>query len=140
MQIHSDIPLRDYGPSPYVTNVTMASIHNTNFRTTLWTGAYIQMTLMSIPPCGEVGLEIHPDNDQLIRIEQGRAFVKMGKYKDDLSFTQHAGRDDVIFIPAGTWHNIINTEKAALKLSVLYAPPHHPKGTIHRTKADADNY
>lgn len=138
MKIGNYTSSKDYGPAPYVTNVAMSSIKNTNFRTTIWTGEYMQMTLMAIPPCGEVGLELHPDTDQFIRIEQGKALVKMGECKDALNYLQNAGCGDAIFIPAGTWHNIINTERAPLKLSVIYAPPHHPKGTIHRTKAEAD--
>ena len=138
MKIGNHTVSKDFGPAPYVTSIAMAGIKNTNFRSTIWTGEYMQMTLMAIPPCGEVGLELHPDTDQFIRIEQGKALVKMGECKNALNFLQNAGCGDAIFIPAGTWHNIINTGRAPLKLSVIYAPPHHPGGTIHRTKAEAD--
>ena len=96
------------------------------------------MTLMSIPPCGEVGLELHPETDQFIRVEHGNALVKMGTCKHEMSFTQCVECGDGIFIPAGMWHNIVNTGKSCLKLSSVYAPPHHPSSTIHRTKADSD--
>ena len=138
MQIRYHTPTKDYGPAPYVTNVPMASVDNTHFRTAIWTGQYLQMTLMTIPPCGEVGLEIHPDTDQFIRVEQGKALVKMGKCKNDMKFSQCAVCGDGIFIPAGMWHNIINTGKDCLKLASVYAPPHHPRDTIHHTKADSD--
>ena len=96
------------------------------------------MTLMCIPYCGEIGLEIHPKTDQFIRVEQGKAVSVMGKRKDCLDFRQDMCKGDAVFIPAGTWHNIINIGRTPLKLSVMYAPPNHLKGTVHRTKKDAE--
>ena len=99
---------------------------------------HLQMTLMCIPPGGDIGLEIHEDTDQYIRIEMGRALVRMGTCKNQMDFQQNLFRGDGIFIPAGTWHNIINTGRNSLKVSSIYAPPHHPYGTVHRTKKDAE--
>ncbi|MCI6733313.1 MAG: cupin domain-containing protein [Lachnospiraceae bacterium] len=96
------------------------------------------MTLMCILPGGDIGLEIHEDTDQYIRIEMGRALVRMGTCKNQMDFQQNLFRGDGIFIPAGTWHNIINTGRNSLKVSSIYAPPHHPYGTVHRTKKDAE--
>lgn len=98
------------------------------------------MTLMCIPPCGEIGLEIHEDTDQFIRVEQGKAIVKMGKCRNQLDCRQDLCRGDGVFVPAGTWHNIVNTGRESLKVSSIYAPPHHPRGTVERTKSDAENY
>lgn len=128
----------DYGSNPYVANIEQIGIENRNFRTTIWTGQHLQMTLMCIPPCGEIGLEVHPVTDQFIRVEQGKAVVKMGKYKDLLDFQQNMCKGDAVFIPAGTWHNVVNVERQPLKVSVIYAPPNHPKGTVHCTKRDAE--
>ena len=128
----------DFGSCPYVSNISNHAMQNLNFRTAIWTGNHLQMTLMSIPPCEEIGQEMHPDTDQLLRIEQGRAMVKMGNDKDQLHFQQNVFKDDIIFVPAGTWHNVINTGRNALKLSSVYAPPNHSWGTVHRTKADAE--
>lgn len=128
----------DHGANPYVINMEQASMENTNFRTAVWTGEDLQMTIMCIPPCGEVGLEIHKDTDQFIRVENGRAMVRMGKDKDWPDFRRELRSGDGVFIPAGTWHNIVNMGRMSLKLSSIYAPPHHPKGTIHRTKEEAD--
>lgn len=128
----------DFGSRPYVANVKQLGVENRNFRTALWTGEYMQMTLMCIPPCGEIGLEMHPDTDQFIRIEQGKAVVLMGEMEHCLNYERNMCQNDVAFVPAGTWHNIINMESHPLKVSVIYAPPHHPKGTVHRTKADAE--
>lgn len=137
MNCHYCTPQRDYGGSPFVANTEQLAMHNTNFRTAIWTGENLQMTLMHIPPCGEIGLEIHSDTDQLIRVEQGNAVVKMGYNKNQMDFQQRANKGDAIFVPARTWHNIINVGRSPLKLSSIYAPPHHPKGTIHRTKSDS---
>ena len=128
----------DYGQKPYVVNVEQVSLQNRYFRSTVWTGRQLQMTVMCIPPCGEIGLEIHEDTDQFIRVEQGCAVVKMGEYKRQLDFQQNMCRGDAVFVPAGTWHNVINIGRIPLKVSVIYAPPNHPRGTIHFSKADAD--
>ena len=125
-------------PMPYIENIPNASMQNTNFRTTLWTGCYAQMTLMCIPPCSDIGIEIHNDTDQIIRIEQGMALVKTGACENLLNNQKKACVGDTIFIPAGTWHNIINVQHTPLKLSSIYAPPKHPVGTIHRTKEDSE--
>lgn len=138
MNINCYIPQTDYGPNPYVTNIEQMAIRNQNFRTVIWTGEHMQATLMCIPPCGEIGLEIHPSTDQFIRIEQGCAIVIMGKLKNYMDFRQNMSKNDAVFIPAGNWHNIMNVGKQVLKVSVLYAPPNHPKDTIHRTKEDSE--
>ncbi|MGN1165980.1 MAG: cupin domain-containing protein [Lachnospiraceae bacterium] len=130
--------LTDHGPNPYVANMEQLEQKNTNFRTAIWTGEHLQMTLMCIPSFGEIGLENHEDTDQFIRIEQGRAIVRMGKCKNHLDFQRNVCKGDAVFVPAGTWHNIVNVERNPLKVSSIYAPPHHPKGTVHRTKAEAE--
>lgn len=128
----------DYEPKPYVTNVSQKAIQNSNYRTTLWTGLNTQMTLMCIPTGSDIGLEFHKDNDQLIRIEQGVALVKMGSYESQLDYQVKVCTGYTIFVPSGTWHNVINIGKIPLKLSAVYAPPHHPAGTVHRTKRDSE--
>ncbi|MGD6816880.1 cupin domain-containing protein [Metabacillus sp. 84] len=133
----SRIPLKDYGKNPLVLNIDEATKKNNNFRTALWTGTYLQTTLMSIPPGGDIGLEMHPDVDQFIRIEQGQGMVQMGKNKNNLPFQANVFDDYAIFIPAGTWHNLTNTGNEPIKLYSIYAPPNHPFGTVHATKQDA---
>ena len=136
---HGEHPeIRDYGREPFAFNIHHATTKNQNFRTTLWTGNYLQLTLMSIPVCSDIGLEIHPETDQIIRIEQGMALVKMGQRKNELKFQMEVCKDDTIFVPAGTWHNVINIGRTPLKVSSIYAPPHHPAGTVHRTKEEAE--
>ena len=128
----------DYGAEPYAADIEQLSARNTNFRTAIWTGQHLQTTIMCIPPYEDIGLEMHPDTDQLIRIEQGHARIKMGKNRGLSDFQQELRKGDVAFIPAGTWHNIINTDWIPLKVSSVYAPPNHPEGTIQPTKADAE--
>jgi mannose-6-phosphate isomerase-like protein (cupin superfamily) len=127
----------DYGPEPYVINTEQIALQNANFRTAIWTGNHLQMTLMCIPPCGEIGTEIHESTDQLILIEAGMAVVKIGKCRNQMDFQRKLSKGDAVFIPAGNWHNIINAGRNPLKLCSVYAPPNHPRGTIHKTKADA---
>lgn len=128
--------LKDYGPEPFVVNIDEASRQNNTFRTALWTGNHLQLTLMSINVGEDIGLEIHPSIDQFIRIEQGQGLVKMGQSKDKLDFQRTVSQGFAIFVPAGTWHNLINTGARPIKLYSIYAPPQHPKGTVQKTKAD----
>ncbi len=134
------IILNDNGPNPYVVNIREATLQNNNFRTALWTGTNLQLTLMSINPGEDIGLEIHPDTDQFFRIEQGQGIVMMGNRKDRLDFEKRVRNNYAIIIPAGTWHNIINTGRVPLKLYSIYAPPKHPFGTVHVTKRDAEEH
>ena len=129
--------MNDFGPEPFIANIDRFAKMNQNYRTALWTGEHLQVTLMSIPVGGDIGLEVHDNVDQFIRIEDGCALVKMGKCKDDLNHQQRVTSQFAIFIPACTWHNIINIGHTPLKLYSVYAPPQHPFGTVHRTKREA---
>lgn len=129
---------KDYGKEPLVLDIEKYTLANENFRTTLWTGANLQVTLMTIPVGGEIGLEQHPNIDQFLRIEDGEAKVMMGDSRENLDFVQQAGADYAVFVPAGKWHNLLNTGDKPLKLYSIYAPVEHPFGTVHKTKADAD--
>lgn len=131
------VPLKEYGPNPFTININEASKRNNNYRTALWTGKHLQVTLMNINVGEDIGLEMHPNVDQFLRIEQGQGVVRMGKTKENLTFQRNVMDDSAIMIPAGTWHNLINTGPIPLKLYSIYAPPNHPPGTIDVTKADA---
>ncbi|MGE7274100.1 cupin domain-containing protein [Brevibacillus panacihumi] len=134
---YGNIPLHDYGTRPFVVNIDQATKQNNNYRTALWTGKYFQVTLMSINVGEDIGLEVHPTTDQFIRIEEGQALVQMGDSRESLDFQVMAYDDYAIMIPAGKWHNVINTGNSPLKVYVIYAPPEHPYGTVHETKAIA---
>ena len=127
-----------FRPEPYVANIDYMSAKNSYFRTEIWTGSFVQMTLMCIPPRSDIGMEIHTDTDQILRIEEGTAVVRMGKCKEKMEQCQRVMRGSVIFVPAGTWHNVTNMGRNMLKISSIYAPPHHPRGTVNRTKTEAE--
>jgi mannose-6-phosphate isomerase-like protein (cupin superfamily) len=124
----------DYGPNPFVVDLQRATLTNNTYRTALWTGNYLQLTLMSIPVGESIGLEVHHDHDQFLRIEEGQGIVQMGNSRECLHFQQPAYEEFAVFVPAGTWHNLTNTGNKPLKLYSIYAPPEHPWGTVHPTK------
>ena len=131
---NNPIILKDYGPQPYVVDINKATKQNNNYRTTLWTGNHLQLTLMSIKVGGDIGVEVHPVIDQFIRIEEGQGIAQMGPSKNNLNFQRNVYDGFAIFVPAGTWHNVVNTGNKPLKLYSIYAPPQHPHGTVHATK------
>lgn len=127
----------DNGPAPTIANLVTATVENTNYRTTMWTGKNLQLTLMSIEPGHDIGLEVHDTHDQFLRIEQGLAKVSMGPSAEQLQVWQ-ASISDAVFVPAGTWHNLESIGEMPLKVYSIYAPPQHPHGTIHVTKEDGE--
>ena len=122
----------------WVDDIERATLDNDTFRTVLWTGEHAQLTVMRLAPGEDIGLESHPDRDQFIRIEDGKARVELGGAEDQIDETHHAEDDWAVIIPAGVWHNVVNTGSGDLKLYSLYSPPEHPPDTVHRTKADAE--
>ena len=111
---------------------------NEFFRKEIWTGEHLQITVMCIPPNGEIGLELHDNLDQFIRVESGVATVFMGKTKQDVKYVGEANPNYAVVVPANTWHNLVNQQDMPLKVYSIYAPQKHPIGTIHRTKLDSD--
>ncbi|AMB99288.1 cupin [Aerococcus urinaehominis] len=130
---------KDHGKEPYVVNIDDYTTENENYRTTIWTGEKLQVTVMSIAVGDDIGLEVHHGIDQFIRIEAGQGLCQMGEAEDDLSFEQKVAADDAIFVPADKWHNVTNTGDEPLKLYTVYAGPDHVPGTIHETHQDAEN-
>lgn len=117
----------------YDTNIEAQTLENTNFRKVLHTSEFQQLVVMSIPVGGEIGKEVHDENDQFIRVESGEAEATIDGRKIKL------GDDDVIIIPKGAEHNVVNTSADKdLKVYTIYSPPHHKDGTVHATKAEAD--
>ena len=124
------------GKKPYIVNIRDLAGCNNAFRVALWTGDSLQATLMSINPGDDIGTEMHPTVDQYIMVSNGRAKVYFGDAKDRLRFVGEVGGNNAIFIPAGTWHNIVNSGGRPLKLISVYAPPNHPYGAYQSTKID----
>ncbi|ADG89952.1 hypothetical protein TBS_33150 [Thermobispora bispora] len=122
----------------WVGDIEKTTVANTTFRTALFTGERLQLTVMSLRPGEEIGLEVHEHTDQFIRVEKGKARLTFGKSRETVDETHELDEDWAAVIPAGTWHNVVNIGDGELKLYSLYAPPEHPDGTVHVTKADAE--
>ena len=122
----------------WVGNVEGETLENTNFRTVLFTGDRVQLTVMRLAPGEEIGVEMHDHLDQFLRVEQGSGRVTFGRSADEVEETHEVEDDWAVIVPGGVWHNVINTGTGDLKLYSLYAPPEHPADTVHRTKAEAD--
>jgi mannose-6-phosphate isomerase-like protein (cupin superfamily) len=118
----------------YVGHIEKVTEKNNYFRQVLFTGKYTQLVVMCLQPGEEIGNEVHNTVDQFFRIEQGKAKFVFGGTEVHLV---HDG--DAVIVPAGTFHNVINTSKTdVLKLYTLYSPPNHPDGTVHKNKAEAE--
>lgn len=130
-------PIYDYGPNPLIFNLRETVKNNQTFRTSLWTGTYFQLTVMCINPGEDIGLEVHNTLDQFIRIEEGTGMVKMGSSETTINYSVPVTPGYSIIIPAGIYHNLINTGTCPIKLYSIYALPEHPFNTVHLTKEDA---
>src|SRR5918994_7584982 len=122
----------------WAADIAKVTLANTDFRQVLFTGGHLQLTVMSLAPGEDIGWEMHDTHDQFLRIEQGRGRLRFGRSEDSVD-EEHTVEDDwAIIVPAGTWHDVLNTGDTELKLYSLYAPPEHPPETVHHTKADAE--
>ena len=118
----------------YVGPIEKQTLENKYFRQVLFTGKHTQLVTMCLGPGEEIGSEVHHNIDQFFRIEQGEAKFVFNEEQE------RPVRDgDAVVVPAGTYHNVINTSKTVpLKLYTLYSPPNHPDGTVHKTRAEAE--
>ena len=114
-------------------SITDAARDSADFRRVLSTGPNAQLVVMSLPAGEEIGEEVHDDGDQVLSIVEGSGEAVL----DDVPTQIGAG--DLVLVPAGTKHNIRNVGTRDLKLYTVYAPPEHPDGTVHRTRAEADS-
>ena len=116
----------------FKSNIEKDTLENNNFRKVLYSGKHLQLVLMSLKGGEEIGEEIHHDNDQFFRFESGSGKCVI----DGNEYTVKNG--DVIIIPAGAKHNIMNADGTTeLKMYTIYAPPHHKDGIVRATKDDA---
>ncbi len=114
----------------HLKNLTGQAKDNGYFRHVLATGAHVQVVIMSIPPGGDIGEEVHDDNDQILYLVEGSGEAILAGEATPFEV------GDLVLVPAGTQHNFRTTGEQAMKIITAYAPPHHPDGTIHETKAD----
>ncbi len=130
--------VEDIGPEPQAFDLEQATRENTNYRTVGWSGRYLQVTLMSIPVGGDIGLEVHPETDQFLRLDAGRGRAQIGSSKDQLTFDREVSDGWCVLIPAGAWHNLTNIGDEPMQVYAIYAPAHHKPGKIHKTAAEAE--
>jgi mannose-6-phosphate isomerase-like protein (cupin superfamily) len=118
----------------YVGAIEKQTLENTFFRQVLFTAQHTQLVVMCLGPGEEIGDEVHPKVDQFFRIEREEAKFVFNEREE-----RQVRDGDAVVVPAGTYHNVVNTSKTAmLKLYTIYSPPNHPDGTIHKTKAEAE--
>ncbi|MEL4358739.1 MULTISPECIES: cupin domain-containing protein [unclassified Luteococcus] len=125
--------ITDNGPNPNAFDIETETKANQNYRTVAWSGKYLQVTLMSIPVGKDIGLEVHPETDQFLRLDAGQGLVQMGPSKDQLDFEQQVTDGWSVQVPAGVWHNITNTGDEPMQVYAIYAPVHHAAGVVHET-------
>ena len=128
----------DRGNAPSIFNLDAITGENENYRTALWTGEGMQITVMSIPTGSGIRNENHDNIDQLLKIVSGTGEVTMKKGDGRSHLTTPVKEGDAIMIPRGTWHSLKNTGRSPMKLYSVYAPKNHPYGTVHKTESDAD--
>ena len=116
----------------YVGNIEKETLENDNFRKVLFTGPNSQLVVMSLEAGEDIGMEVHEEHDQFIRIEQGQGKAVLNGEESEIE------DDFAVVIPAGAEHNIVNTGDTKMKLYTIYSPPEHADGTIHATKKDAE--
>ena len=119
----------------WVDDIEAVTRGNGDFRRVLFTSSHTQLTVMRLAPGEDIGREVHPHLDQFLRIEQGRGRLELGTAEDSVDEAHDVGEDWAFIVPAGVWHNVVNTGDGDLR---LYSPPEHREGTIHRTKRDAE--
>ena len=108
------------------------ALHNDAFRQTIVTGPHSQVVVMSLAPGEDIGEEVHAHGDQVLFILEGDGEAVLEGEASPI------GTGDMVFVPAGTLHNVISGTMQPLKLVTVYAPPAHEPGTVHETKADAE--
>lgn len=113
-------------------DVVKAAWTNEAFRREVVTGSHEQVVVMTIPPDGEIGAEVHPETDQVLVFIDGHGEATLGEDSFEV------GPNDLVFVRAGTRHNFVNRGEDPLRLITVYAPPEHEPGTVHQTKAEAD--
>jgi mannose-6-phosphate isomerase-like protein (cupin superfamily) len=117
-----------------IEHFTIATVaeQSADFRRVLWTGRYTQLVIMTLPTGGEIGDEVHEETDQILTFVSGTGEARVGP--DSRAVAQ----GDLVVVPAGTQHNVVNTGPLPLVLYTVYGPPEHAKGAVHATKEEAE--
>ncbi len=116
----------------HIKDLESKAMENTTFRTVLATSKHTQVVVMDVKPAEDIGKEIHPNEDQVLYLISGRGTIYMDGKEMDFN------KGDCVLVPAGTEHNFTTIGDESMKIITTYSPPHHPDGTVHKTKADAE--
>lgn len=116
----------------HIKDLESKAMKNTTFRTVLATSKHTQVVVMDVKPGEDIGKEIHPNEDQVLYLISGRGTIYMDGKEMDFN------KGDCVLVPAGTEHNFTTIGDESMKIISTYSPPHHPDGTVHKTKADAE--
>lgn len=122
----------------WLADIEKLTLENTDFRRAVHTSKHTQLTLMRLTPGEDIGWEAHGHLDQFLRLEQGQARAEFGLSEEAVDESFEVSAEWALVVPAGVWHNVVNTGNTDVKLYSLYSPPEHPDGTVHVTKAEAD--
>ena len=116
----------------HIKDLESKAMKNTTFRTVLATSKHTQVVVMDVKPGEDIGKEIHPNEDQVLYLISGRGTIYMDGKEMDFN------KGDCVLVPAGTEHNFTTIGDESMKIITTYSPPHHPDGTVHKTKVDAE--
>lgn len=133
VKVQNPSPVKNQIKRGFKTKIEKTTLENTNFRKVLYTSKHLQLVIMSLLPGEDIGSEIHKETDQFFRFEQGHGKCIINENEYDI------GNGDVVVIPAGAKHNIINVDPVTeLKMYTIYAPPNHKDGIVRLTKKEAE--
>ncbi len=113
-------------------NLEQTTKDNTTFRTVLATSKHVQVVVMNIKPGEDIGKEVHPENDQVLYLVSGKGTTYLNGQESEFN------PGGAVLVPAGTEHNFTTVGDEPMKIITIYSPSHHPEGTVHATKADAE--
>jgi mannose-6-phosphate isomerase-like protein (cupin superfamily) len=116
----------------HIKDLESKAMNNTTFRTVLATSKHTQVVVLDVKPGEDIGKEIHPNEDQVLYLISGKGTIYMDGKEMDFN------KGDCVLVPAGTEHNFTTIGDESMKIITTYSPPHHPDGTVHTTKADAE--
>jgi len=133
VKVQNPSPVKNQIKRGFKIDIEKSTLENTNFRKVLYTSKHLQLVIMSLLPGEEIGFEIHKETDQFFLFEQGHGKCIINENEYDIE------NGDVVVIPAGAEHNIINVDPVAeLKMYTIYAPPNHKDGVVRSTKKEAE--
>ncbi len=100
-------------------NIKELTKTNKNFNSELWQGEKMKIDLISIMPRQDIGTKINHEEEQLIKIENGKCAIYIGSTQSCEDLRERAEGGQMLIIPKNTWYNIINIGSTPLKAYVI---------------------